>query len=100
MGRERRNIDAIILPDEPTRRVPTVERRSIDIRGKRVIAVQTKARRLGMYLMGQAYFSKKLIERHGAMVVRTVALCTDEDAVLGPLAREAGIDVVVRPRSG
>jgi hypothetical protein len=38
-----------------------------------------------MYLMGQALFSRHLLERLGAEVVRTVAVCEDSDRVLSPL---------------
>jgi hypothetical protein len=55
-------------------------------------------RRLGMYLLGQTLFSRELIkERFAPRSVRTVALCADSDAVLGPIAEAErfGIEVVV-----
>lgn len=93
-----RLIDAIILPDGERRRVPPEERSSIRVEGRHIIAVQTKAQRLGMYLMGQAFFSARILEGLGAASVRTVALCTRDDSVLGPLARAHGIEVVVIDR--
>jgi hypothetical protein len=60
-----------------------------------VIVVQTKASRLGMYLMGQAFFSAELIREHGPKSVRTVALCTRSDAKLAELCERYGIEVVV-----
>ncbi|MCP5485095.1 MAG: hypothetical protein H7A22_06145 [Spirochaetales bacterium] len=38
----------------------------ISIQDQDVIVLQAKASRLGMYLMGQALFSKQLVERLGA----------------------------------
>ena len=92
-----RLLDGLILVDGPKRRASSREDRHMDITGMNVIVIQTKASRLGMYLMGQAIYSKALVERLGARCVRTVALCTSDDDALGPIAREAGIDVVVRP---
>jgi hypothetical protein len=49
-----------------------------------------------MYLLGQALFSRLLIEdRFAPRSVRTVALCAADDAVLRPLAVRFGIEVVV-----
>jgi len=47
--------------------------------------------------MGQAFFSAELVRRLGATSVRSVALCRKDDAILGPIAREHGIEVVVMP---
>jgi hypothetical protein len=49
-----------------------------------------------MYLMGQALFSRLLIERqHALRTIRTIALCAVDDTVLRPLAERFGIEVVV-----
>lgn len=66
------------------------------IEGRDVICIQTKAKRLGMYLMGQALFSKLLIEKYfSPRSIRSVALCEKTDEVLEPMLREFGIEVVV-----
>jgi hypothetical protein len=52
-GQGRRLIDAVILPDLPLARAHW---RDVNLEGRNVIAVQAKAHRLGMYLMGQAVF--------------------------------------------
>lgn len=58
--------------------------------------VQAKAKRLGMYLMGQALFSAELVERLEPRSVRSVALCRKDDAVMRPmLERFKGMEVVV-----
>jgi hypothetical protein len=68
--------------------------------GLDVIVIQTKAARLGMYLLGQARYSPLLIKRRWPKVrsVRSVALCAIDDAWLRPLAEADGIEVVVDPK--
>ena len=88
-----RLIDAVIIPDGPSQEAHW---RDVNLEGKDVIAVQTKDARLGMYLLGQALFTRALLKRYcGARSVRTVALCTRDDAALNPIAAEMGIEVVV-----
>jgi hypothetical protein len=60
-----------------------------------IIVVQAKANRLGMYLVGQALFSRELMKPFRPASIRTVALCAEDDSVLRPLAEEYGIEVVV-----
>jgi hypothetical protein len=89
-----RLVDAVIIPGGP------FEIRlagSVELRGKDIVVVQTKASRLGMYLLGQALFSRRLMEPFRPSSIRSVALCTKGDAVLEPLASEYGIEVVVIP---
>jgi hypothetical protein len=90
--------DAIILPDRETRIASPGEQ--VHITGERVIVVQTKARRLGMYLMGQTLFSAELLRRHyKPRSVEAVALCAKDDAVLRPLLEaHEGCRVVVLAR--
>jgi hypothetical protein len=89
--------DAVILPDRETR---IADRRElVDLSGQRVIVVQTKASRLGMYLMGQTLFSAELLKRyHSPASVEAVALCSRDDEVLRPLLEaHSGCHVVVMP---
>ena len=88
----RRLLDAVILPDEPFERRYASE---VDLQGKEVIVVQTKARRLGMPVMGQALFSARLIEAFGPASIRSVVICTKGDSVLEPLLAEYGLELVV-----
>ena len=93
-GVGRRLVDAIIIVGGEDRIASRGEQ--INLQGKDVIVVQTKAHRLGMYLMGQAFFSRVLIEdRFEPRSVRTVALCAADDAALRPIAERFGIEVVV-----
>jgi hypothetical protein len=73
---------------------------SVEIMGKDIVLVQTKASRLGMYLLGQAVFSRRLMEPFKPASIRSVALCTKGDSVLEPLAKEYGVEVVVLSVAG
>ena len=88
-----RYVDGLIVLGEP----PAISAsRHVDIRDRDVIVIQTKAQRLGMYLMGQTLFSKQLVEKLGPRSVRSVALCTKDDATLRPLLEAFdGCEVVV-----
>ena len=90
-----RRADAVIVPSGENRRVPRGQR-AISLEGKDVIVIQAKRQRLGMYLMGQAVFSAKLIKRFNPKSVKSVILCAKDDAVLHPmLAPYRNVEVVV-----
>ena len=57
----------------------------MDITDKDVLVIQSKNKRLGMYLMGQALFSRKLLLKKGAKSVRSVAVCRKDDKVMREL---------------
>ena len=80
-----RLVDAVILPDEPHGRAKFQDYDKLA--GRNVIVVQTKARRMGMYLMGQALFSARLVIAQGAKSVRSILLCTGSDSALLPLLK-------------
>ena len=93
-GVGRRMIDAVIIVNGDHRIASRGESVSLD--GHDIIIVQTKALRLGMYLLGQAFFSRELVkERFAPRSVRTVALCAADDAILRPIAERFGVEVVV-----
>jgi len=53
---------------------------------------------MGMYLMGQTFFSAELVRRFRPASIRSIALCTADDSVLRPLLeRYPGIEVIVLP---
>jgi hypothetical protein len=92
-GQGPRYLDGLIVLGESKSRASS---RDFDIKGRDVIVIQTKAKRLGMYLMGQCLFSRDLVLQLGAKSVRSVALCTKDDAVLRPLLEaHEGCEVVV-----
>ena len=89
----KRFLDGLIVLGEPTAKTSSQD---FDLKGRDVIVVQTKAKRLGMYLMGQCLFSRDLVLQLGAKSVISIALCTKDDLVLRPLLEaHEGCEVVV-----
>ncbi len=81
-GRGPRSIDGIIIHG------PEIYRKSwrdVEIRGQDITVVQVKASRLGMNLMGQAFFSMNLMSKFEPASMDTVALCNQDDEVLRPI---------------
>jgi hypothetical protein len=92
----RRLLDAVILPNHETR---IAHWREVSLEGEDIIVVQAKAGRLGMYLMGQTFFSAELVKHFRPASVRSVALCASDDSALRPLLeRYPGMEVVVIPK--
>ena len=90
-----RYADGLIVLDEAT---AIRAERGFNIEGRDVIVIQTKAKRLGMYLMGQTLFSLQLVRRMGPKTARAVALCAEDDAVMRSLLeRHEGCSVVIYP---
>jgi hypothetical protein len=90
-----RYADAVIVLGEQTAICST---NYVDVAGKDVVVVQTKAQRLGMYLMGQTVFSRELMKNHGPKSVLSVALCVKDDLALRPLLEAfEGCEVVIAP---
>lgn len=87
-----RLLDGLIVFDGKTRLAKADE---ISIQGKDVIVLQTKANRLGMYLMGQALFSRELSKSFAPNSIRTVAICCQDDSVMHPLCKKFEIEVVI-----
>ncbi len=68
------------------------------MRSTPVVCVQAKNHRLGPRLLGQALFSRGLLETEGVTVERSIALCGGTDPDLEAIAREEfGLDVIVDP---
>jgi hypothetical protein len=87
-----RLLDGVIVPDGA---FEIRNYKDVEIADRDIIVVQTKDMRLGMYLMGQAFFSAKLMEAFGPASIRTVAVCTRYDEIMETLARAHGIEVIV-----
>jgi hypothetical protein len=68
-----------------------------DIEGKDVISVQTKGTKLSMSLLGQALFSRDLLEMHKPRSIQSVAICASGDALLEEIAKKYGVKVVIIP---
>ena len=58
----KRHLDALIVLGEP---MSISASKNFDITGKDVSVIQTKAKRLGMYLLGQCLFSRDLVLNTG-----------------------------------
>lgn len=92
----RRSLDGVIVQGAEFK----IARQSeVSVEGKDIIVIQTKASRLGMYLMGQALFSAELMKRFKPRSIRSVALCSQDDEVLRPLLEQhSGLQVVICPK--
>jgi hypothetical protein len=96
----KRVADGVIIKGGENKRLPAGQRK-VDLKGKDVIVVQTKgtslAGRVGMNLLGQTYFSARLLEEfHGVRSVHAVAICTKHDAALEQIvAKIPDMEIVV-----
>lgn len=98
-GSAQRLIDGVIILGEEN--IIASNKSRIDLTGKDVVAIQAKNQRLGMYLLGQALFTKHLLEKNfNPRSVKTVALCSNSDAELLSIVElhYPFIDVVVVPK--
>ena len=89
-----RLLDGVIVLGGPKRMMERAEHAEQDLRGKDIIVVQTKVGRVGMYLLGQALFSRELMRAFGPRIVMSVAVCEQDDATLRPLAEKYGVEIV------
>ena len=81
-GKNKRHIDGVIvLGEKAERRGPRKGDREL-VEGKRVIVIQSKARRLGMSLIGQVVVSRELMKDLKAKVVKSVGVCREDDQIL------------------
>lgn len=88
----RRPLDAIIVLNEDS---SIHDGNFYDIEGKDVLVIQTKSNRIGMNLLGQAYFSQFLIKKFNPKSIKSIAICGKYDKVIGAIAKEHGIEVAV-----
>ena len=88
----KRTLDGVIVLNEK----PAISKGNFyDIEDKDVVVIQTKSSRIGMNLLGQAYFSKLLIQKFNPRSIKSIAICKKYDNVIGELAKKHGIEVVV-----
>jgi hypothetical protein len=91
----RRLLDAVIILDGPSE---IRHWRDVFLENKDIVKVQTKAERLGMYLMGQTLFSLELIKEFKPRSAKSIALCNRDDGRLRPLLEAFdGCEVIVMP---
>ena len=89
-----RIIDGIIVLGQPKQ---IHEKNHYDIAGRDVSCIQTKKSRLGMNVMGQAFFSLELLKRFNPKSIKTVIVCGKDDLVLRKLCEQFEMEVVVIP---
>jgi hypothetical protein len=90
-----RFMDGLVILDGPFEISGDVRR---DVQGKDVVVIQSKNKRLGMYLMGQALFSRELLLKKDARSVRSVAVCRKDDKVMRELLlAHPDIEVAICP---
>ena len=89
-----RIIDGIIVIGHET---VIHEKNHFDLSGQDVICIQTKKGRLGMNVMGQAFFSRELLKRFNPKSVKSVIVCGKDDQLLRKLCAQYEIEVVVIP---
>ena len=97
---QRRRADAVAVLDSSGRQAVVDWRELPALKGRDVVVVQAKASPLCAPLAGQAVGSAWLLHRHSPNSVRSVLLCTSDDADLRPLVEAHGVEVVVMPEFG
>ena len=87
-----RLMDGVIILNTETK---LASWKDISLKNQDIIVIQTKAHRLGMYLMGQAFFSKELMKKFEPKSIRSVIVCTKDDSVMRSLAEQFGLEIKV-----
>lgn len=64
-----------------------------NLKDKAIIVIQTKSNRLGMTLMGQAFFSRELIKRLKPKSIKTVAIAGKGDEEMEVLCKKFKIEI-------
>ena len=94
-GHGKRFIDGVIIVGGEKKIAKASE---VDIEGKDIIVIQAKRTlrgRLGMNVLGQAFFSVELMKRFKPKSIRSVTIVNRGDEILEPIAAEHGVEVVV-----
>ncbi|WVN42336.1 hypothetical protein AOB54_02865 [beta proteobacterium MWH-UniP1] len=87
-----RLIDGVIILGGPAE---ISKDKSQKITDKDIVVIQTKATRLSMSLLGQAILSIELMKRFSPRSIKSVAVCTEDDAELRPIGEKFSIEIVV-----
>lgn len=94
----KRRVDGVIVLGKSGDKIPHSGKDAPSLkvlRNSSVILIQTKRKKLGMGLAGQAIISRKLFESAKIDVQRSVALCHANDPEIGTVLRELGCEVFV-----
>ena len=87
-------IDGVIILGGPKEILDPAKHAEQNLEGRDLIVVQTKNKRLGMSVLGQALISRELMRAFSPRTIMSVALCKWDDAALRPVAEKFGIEVV------
>jgi hypothetical protein len=85
-----RLLDALIIPSDE-KKVSSAN--DVEIKNKEIIIIQAKANRLGMNVLGQAFFSRELMKKFKPDTIRCVVICKRDDEELHQLADQFNIEV-------
>ena len=78
----KRHIDGVIICGKKSGNRKGRKGDRAKVKGKKVIVIQSKAKRLGMYLIGQTIVSRELMKVLGAKVVKSVAVHRKDDQMM------------------
>ena len=78
-------VDGLIIKNGEKKRLKPYDRNSIALAGLDLICIQTKNKAIGMHLLGQAFFSMKVLEMSNPKSLLSIALCTKTDSFLETL---------------
>jgi len=78
----KRHIDGVIICGKKSGNRKGRKGDRAKVKGKKVVVIQSKAKRLGMYLIGQTIVSRELMKVLGAKVVKSVAVHRKDDPVM------------------
>tara|TARA_Y100001970_G_scaffold250457_1_gene322216 strand:+ start:465 stop:872 length:408 start_codon:yes stop_codon:yes gene_type:complete len=75
-------IDGLIIKGGEFKQLTSYDENDIDLEGKDLISIQTQKGRIGMYHLGQAFFTMKLLELKKPKSIESIAICTKTDSYM------------------
>ena len=81
-------IDGLIIKDNKFEKLIAYEDNGIDLEGKDLISIQTQKGRIGMYHLGQAFFTMKLLELKNPKNIQSIAICTKSDSYMEKIIQD------------
>ena len=87
----KRSFDGVIVLEEESK---IFDGNFFNVEGKDIIVIQTKSSRLSMSLLGQAFFSRSIMEKHKPKSIKTIVICGKSDDILFELAEKENIEVI------
>ena len=84
----RRFIDGVIIKNGEFKKLDSYNHNDIDLEGENLICIQTQKGRIGMYHLGQAFFSMKLLELKKPKSIESIAICTKDDSYMQKIIKD------------